>query len=301
MKHATDFFEYARKRFSIHLAKDVVGRPGPWTEDPVLQMYRFCNIHREDDKVTSWFRDNIRGPLYDSPHVLLATVAFRWYNRIEMGELMKRPEVGLMEGRFDGEALKRLALEAYPKGPWTTGAYMIKSPGGMNKIDGLNQCIDNVAKDSDRVAQVWLRERAAGRSIGLEEAWEFLRQYPYLGDFMAYEVVTDLRFTALLDQAPDILTWANPGPGAARGLARVQGLPIDTYNRHSAKDREVMIARMRELLQHSRCEEFWPQSWPRWEMREVEHQLCEFDKYMRAKLGEGRPKQLFRPTLGTAK
>ena len=296
MKYATDFFEYARKRFSIHLAKDVVGRPGPWTEDPVLQMYRFCNIHREDDKVTSWFRDNIRGPLYDSPHVLLATVAFRWFNRIEMGELMKRPEVGLMEGRYDGEALKRLALEAYPKGPWTTGAYMIKSPGGMTKIDGLNWCIDNVETDAYHLAC-----RVEKGETTMEGMWECLREYPYLGDFMAYEVVTDLRFTSLLDQAPDILTWANPGPGAARGLARVQGLPIDTYNRHSAKDREVMIARMRELLQHSRCEEFWPQSWPRWEMREVEHQLCEFDKYMRAKLGEGRPKQLFRPTLGTAK
>lgn len=289
MINAPAFFEYARKRFSIHLAKDVVGRPGPWTEDPVLQMYRFCNIHREDDKVTSWFRDNIRGPLYDSPHVLLATVAFRWYNRIEMGELMMLPEVGLMEGRFDGEALKRLALEAYPNGPWTTGAYMIKSPSGMNKIDGLNWCIDNVAKDAYHLAC-----RVEKGETTMEGMWERLREFPYLGDFMAYEVVTDLRFTSLLDQAPDIDTWANPGPGAARGLARVQGLPIDTYNRHSDSDRSKLIAGMKELLEYSKDERFWPQAWPKWEMREVEHTLCEFDKYERARLGQGRPKQLYR-------
>ncbi|GAF76676.1 unnamed protein product [marine sediment metagenome] len=38
----------------------------------------------------------------------------------------------------------------------------------------------------------------------------------------------------------------------------------------------------------------WPDDWPLWEMREVEHTLCEFDKYERVRLGEGTPKQLFR-------
>ncbi len=289
MINAPAFFEYARKRFAIHLAKDVEGRPGPWTDDPILQSYRFCNVHREDDKVTKWFRENIRGPLAGSPHCLLATVAFRWFNRIETGELMLDPSVGLMEGRYDGEALKKLLLEKFPKGPWTTGAYMIKSPGGMSKIDGLNWCINNIAKEAQHLAQHMLDEEPQ-----LEGVWEVLREYPYLGDFMAYEVVTDLRFTELLQDAPDVLTWANPGPGAARGLSRVLGLPLDAFNRHSEKDRVKLIAGMRDLLELSLQPQYWPQEWPHWELREVEHTLCEFDKYERARLGEGRPKQLYR-------
>lgn len=289
MKHAADFFEYARKRFQIHLAKDVERRPGPWTDDPVLQGYRFCNIHREDDKVTKWFRENIRGPLADTNHVLLATVAFRWFNRIETGQAMLDTAVGLMEGRYDGEELKRRLLHELPKGPWTTGAYMIKTPAGMTKIDGLNWCIDNVAKDSEHLAA-----RMRGEEVTLEAAWGVLRTYPYLGDFMAYEVVTDLRFTSLLQDAPDVLTWANPGPGAARGLARVLGLPLDAFNRHSEKDRAKLIAGMRDLHELSCLPEYWPSDWPQWELREVEHTLCEFDKYERARLGEGRPKQIYR-------
>jgi hypothetical protein len=31
-------------------------------------------------------------------------------------------------------------------------------------------------------------------------------------------------------------------------------------------------------------------AWPIWEMREVEHTLCEFDKYMRVVNGEGFPR-----------
>jgi hypothetical protein len=49
------------------------------------------------------------------------------------------------------------------------------------------------------------------------------------------------------------------------------------------------------LLSASRLEHNWPHEWPAWEMREVEHTLCEFDKYERARLGEGRPKQRFNP------
>lgn len=293
MKHATAFFEYARKRFAIHLARDVEGRPGPWTDDPILQSYRFCNVHREDDKVTRWFRENIRGPLAQDNAVLLATVAFRWFNRIESGEVMiHRYPADLTNGKFNGPALKRGLLEKYPKGPWTTGAYMIKTPAGMNKIDGLVWCIENVAKDSEHLAA-----RMRGEEVTLEGAWEVLREYPYLGDFMAYEVVTDLRHTSLLENAPDVLTWANPGPGAARGLARVLGLPLDAFNRHSAKDRATLIAGMRDLLELSKCQEYWPQEWPKWELREVEHTLCEYDKWQRARLGEGRPKQIFRPNL----
>ncbi len=31
-----------------------------------------------------------------------------------------------------------------------------------------------------------------------------------------------------------------------------------------------------------------------WEMREVEHTLCEFDKHERARLGQGRPRGVFK-------
>jgi hypothetical protein len=32
----------------------------------------------------------------------------------------------------------------------------------------------------------------------------------------------------------------------------------------------------------------WPKDWPKLEMRDVEHTLCEFDKYERVKAGEGQ-------------
>ena len=122
-----------------------------------------------------------------------------------------------------------------------------------------------------------------------------LIKLPFLGPFMAYEIVTDLRHTPMLDKAPDIMTWANPGPGGARGAGRVVGEGPEHYSRSNAKDQERIQGVMRSLLHMMKTEQqHWPSDWPAWEMRDVEHTLCEFDKYERARLGEGCPKQRYK-------
>jgi hypothetical protein len=71
--------------------------------------------------------------------------------------------------------------------------------------------------------------------------------------------------------------------------------------------REDIIDGMRRVLAASKTGQYWPQlpmkkglwkydnEFPAWEMRDVEHTLCEFDKYERVRLGEGRPRSVFRP------
>jgi hypothetical protein len=94
--------------------------------------------------------------------------------------------------------------------------------------------------------------------------------------FMTDQIATDLRWTALLENAPDKMTWANPGPGCANGLNSVFGRPAG----HKVKDAQ-MINEMRALLALSQSEDYWPQDWPAWELHEVENCCCEFSKYTR--------------------
>ena len=42
---------------------------------------------------------------------------------------------------------------------------------------------------------------------------------------------------------------------------------------------------MRDLLKMSRDPQYWPEDWTPWEMREVEHWLCEYAKYQQAVQG----------------
>lgn len=286
------YFATARERMWIYERR--LGRPGhptAWTKDKVFAENRFCNVFRELDRTTAWFRENMRDLLAESPSVVLATVAFRWFNKIEIGRVLTHPLVGLMSGWFDAEEAKRLILTDFPAGPFVTGAYIIKTPDGMKKLDGVLWCINQFLERMPK-----LMPMIEDGDCTLEEAWKVLRQSPFLGDFMAYEIVTDLRHTYVLRDARDIDLWANPGPGCARGLGRIFRGDPEAFNRGSEKDRKLMAPLMQELLACSRDPAHWPESWPAWEMREVEHWLCEFDKYCRVLEG-GKMKQRFRPLL----
>ena len=297
------FFRYARARHQIYLNR-VAGTPREkWTKDHILRTYRFTNVFRELDKTTRWFADHVRDPMRQDPNVLMATVVFRLLNRIEVGEAVFNQVDIEYDNAFAAfmetgkvSFLKRAIVANCGDGPYVTGAYIISSPKGYSKLDGVLNVINDFNKNSDW----WAFASEKGHT--LENMWEFLRGEPYLGPFHAYEIVTDLRHTALLDSAPDIMTWANPGPGAHRGANRVF--------RGSAKDRvsrEQVIDEMRILLSWSRDAKYWPQQkidtdaawlydhqWPTWEMRDVEHTLCEFDKYERVRLGEGKPRGVYR-------
>jgi hypothetical protein len=284
------FFAYARERYRIFLARNEDRGSGPWTQDPVLQQFRFCNIFREDDRVTRWMRANLTSqiPPWDKERHFRAAVVFRWFNKIETGELLK----GLLLKRWDTETARWLLKERVAKGQTILGAaYMIKSLIGVNKVDGLLDSIDKINADIPHLAA-----RIENGETTLQGVHEVLCSYPYLGPFMAYEMVTDMRHSPLLSEAPDIYTWASAGPGAARGLCRVFDLPLGTLSHNSPADRAEMNKSMHDLLLLSgSMPDLWPGDWPAWEMREVEHTLCEFDKYERARLGEGRPKQRYSP------
>lgn len=330
MKNIAPFFAFARERHTIYLRRQQ-GRSWPWTDDKILQQFSFCNLFRELDRTTMWFKTNVREPLRASPQVLLATVLFRWFNRTTTGEaifLQHSLELDklnawqhfLQTGETD--RLRSTILQYIgPKGPYVTGAYTILGQQGKNKLDGVLACVGDFYETQYSGAPLGRAGMYNWRMVGerlladpgsykLEEVWGWLRQVPYLGDFMAYEIVTDLRHTDVLSSAPDIMTWANPGPGAARGLARVYGRPIHGNIIEKLPSKKQMNDEMREILAASQDVRYWPQPkkagrmnipaggpdgvWPAWEMREVEHWLCEYQKYVKVQLGEGRPRAVYR-------
>ena len=273
MENKERFFRWIRDRHEIYLKKEA-GKPKPWTVDPIFLDYKFCNPFRENDKTTVWFRENIRKKFRNVPTVLMATIIFRWFNSISTGEILHAHN---LLTHWDSKKAKEVLL--YKK-PLVTGAYIIKTPEGMNKLDGICWCIDNMWKDKNLVH---LQIHA---SQSLQKSWERIQQYPYMGPFMAYEVITDLRHTYLLENAYDIMYWANPGPGAKRGLNRIHNRPVDNDEGNGR-----FVKEMNDLLLSTT--HYLPRDFPFMEMRDIEHSLCEFDKYERIRLGEGRMKNKY--------
>jgi hypothetical protein len=157
-----------------------------------------------------------------------------------------------------------------------TGAHIVYSRPGFTKVDAITDVCTELWEMRTRIADTAIRTRS------LQRTFEVIKEADSVGGFMAYEMVSDLRWTPLLEDAVDILTWANPGPGAKRGLHRLS-LPY--------KPDFAAISSMKELLDKSdRTRAGWT---PPLEMRDIEHSLCEFDKYCRVKYNEGEPRAKF--------
>jgi alpha-glutamyl/putrescinyl thymine pyrophosphorylase clade 1 len=268
MKYIDHYFATARERYSIRLKRE----PPPWTENKVYRQWSFCNVHREHDKTTVWLRENVRSKL-SGLDAVKAVVAFRWFNRIETGIIVK----DLLLNGWNGDEAFRRFNDVPPEQPLFTGAYMIKSFNGLPKVESVLENIDFAMKVLPKMYPNW------GKSM--REAWLDLQAIPFLGPFMSYEIVCDLRFTDVLDKAEDIMTWTNPGPGCKHGLGRVMNGDPKFFTRANRLPPimrlDAMIALMREIQDMSKDERYWPQEWEPWEMREPEMWACEYDKYVR--------------------
>jgi hypothetical protein len=262
LKNADRFLATARERERIRLHR-LAGESAPWTVDPIFRDWYFCNVHREHDKTTRWFRQEVRDHL-DGLAVVEATVNFRFFNLISTGERI----LDLLLGGWNSAAARERLADVHPL---VTGAYQIKTHNGMSKLEGQLLAIDTAKPMLARMVPRW------GRT--LRAAHTDLKTIPCLGPFLAYEIVSDLRWTPVLANATDILSWACAGPGASAGLGLVARGERDVYSRTSDRDQMAMRDLMQELLAMSRDEEYWPQAWRVWEMREVEHWACEFAKY----------------------
>ena len=78
-----------------------------------------------------------------------------------------------------------------------------------------------------------------------------------------------------------------------RAIMNTSGAYGDPVPHYVPNRRRPLYYLLRSILDRSRSSKFWPQEWPAWEMREVEHTLCEFDKFERVRLGEGAPRQRY--------
>lgn len=274
------FIKFVKERESIRLKKEA-GEPPPWTDDPILQTYRFCNINRENDKVTRWVAKNWREKYkYGDLDTWFAMAVARHVNLPETLQAIGYP-VPWNPKLFAAaiRARKKQGFSAY------NAAYMIRASKG-------DEWEDKAAYLSKAVlGKLWKRREELRPRLGdtLEAFHERLLASFGLGSFMAAQVVADTKYVGFLKDASDWWTFAASGPGSRRGLNRVLGR--DPKSPWKEKVWREELVRLRE-------EELWPRGFPAMHAQDLQNCLCEFSKYMKAHTGEGRPKQRYTPSRG---
>jgi hypothetical protein len=283
-------FDFIQERYAIRQRRES-GLPKPWTQDPILQNYRFCNVYREHDTVTQWIAENWRQPNYNDPDVWFAMAVARFVNwpdtLAEVGYPVPwdEPLPGFTPGSeipyTKGEHFVNMLSLRHNAGEkvWT-GAYIIHAGNkGGSKIGHIAY---------DVLTALWERRdyiREATDSCAHFQ--KRLTEFEGLGNFMAGQIVCDTKYTALLDKAPDWWSFAVEGPGSKRGLNRVFNRPV---NQNWKKDEWfVELHRLKASLD-SMIMLRSPMQMPPMHAQDLQNCLCEFDKYERVRLGEGRPR-----------
>lgn len=279
---------WCREREAVRL-RQAAGAPAPWTDDPIIAKYRFCNVRREDDRVTRWIARNIREPYAGNDNLWFMLAIARWINWPDTLAELKSAGFGAWpdDTRFSlGRVADVLNRRRARKEKLFTGAYTINAPpGGGSKIDHVV---------FDVLGELW-RDRATLEAtlLGGPDNWPTLQSvhkrlltYPGWGAFMAYQVVVDLRFTDYLRNAADVESWAAAGPGTIRGLNRIANRRTDF-----ALDQSRALSEMRELWRTIRDD-----TGVAMDFSDIPNVMCETDKFLRVLNGEGAPRALYIPS-----
>lgn len=271
-------FVEARERHRV--AKEAGGNPA--RADPIISKYRFCNVRRNDDRVTKWIHRHILTPWRDQPHLWFALVVARLFNNEPTLDELLAPANCVLP--FKPEAMRKILHARKAAGQKNFNAAYIVSTNGL-AMDKVDYVIDRV------LTPLWEARRKITRDMDvgqLANCHLLLTEYQGLGSFMAAQVLADLKY-ASPDKWEDFHTFAASGPGSRRGLNRVLGRPVDAPWREA--DFRNVLGDLRTMLNARLGME--PLT-----AQDVQNCLCEYDKYERVRTGQGEPKQLYKPKEG---
>lgn len=242
------------------------GVEAPWSSNKVMQQTYFCNVRREEDKVTAGIRrlwNNRQEPCQAAPNMIMA----RMVNKVESLEAMGWPWAEFNLDRWT-EVMSQ-------KGSWG-GAYIVSTNGrSMPKHEYIGELLSGV----------WEAFKAITLPNTLGQAHKRLIAIQGLGSFMAAQVVADLKNTPdhTLQTAEDWSSWCAHGPGSLRGMAWLLKQEKCTPTRFYAE-----MPNLRELV-----DERLEHPYGDFCNQDLQNCLCEFDKFMRVTNNTGRSKRKY--------
>lgn len=273
-QRVADFADFIVARHSVYINRQE-GKPKPWTDDPILQEWRFCNVYRELDTVTQWIARNWRFPHQGHPDLWFAMAVARWVNWPETLDAIGFP-VPWNKKKFLAAIEKRRTLG---EKVWT-GAYMIGTQGHAK---------DKPLFIAENVLQpLWdnRKELRPQPGMTLEEFARPIINTKNQGTFMVGQIVADIKYAGPLQNAEDWWTWTVSGPGSRRGLNRILGR--DLQRGWNDKDFRTAVAHLAMELM-----ELLPPWMEKLHAQDIQNCLCEFDKYERVRLGQGTPRSRY--------
>ena len=253
-------WHWIRTREQTRVAKEAGAVP-PWTTDPIINSYHFCNVRRQDDRGTKEIQAAVQSAaiieeslpeIYTMARLLnhapSLTVWLDWY------------KYGCKEGMGADHPFNR-AAEGF-KDYRSAGnkifntAYVVSTCG--QKVDKIDY-ITNVVR---QVANLQLSRTS------LVDAYNELQTVSGMGTFLSGQVIADLKNDRYLVDAVDWWTWSSMGPGSKKGLDFIFGGGTNVSN-YPLRMEQLTAALPQDILDMNLHQQ------------DLQNTLCEFSKLIR--------------------
>lgn len=209
------YWQFAAERQNIFFKK-LQGKTPPYTQDPILQTYKFCNVYRASDRVSQFLIKNvIYSHKIDEKDTLFRIFLFRLLNRIETWIKLEKILGRISLKNFNFVTYSKALQKISDNGPVYGNAFILCA----NKAFGFDK------KHQNHLAlleKVFIKEDVTKRLLStksLENLFCELRKLPLIGNFMAYQLAIDFNYSEVFDFSENDFVVA--GPGAIRGIKNV--------------------------------------------------------------------------------
>ncbi|WP_282636841.1 nucleotide kinase domain-containing protein, partial [Sphingobacterium thalpophilum] len=266
------YWEFISKRQDVFL-KRINNAEYPWSDDDIINNYKFTNVYRATDRVSQFL---IRNIIYkgnqESDELLFRIILFKIFNRISTWEFLKEQLGEITFKDYSFKAYDKLLLEVLKnKEPIYSPAYIMASG---KSVFGKERKHQNHLLLIEKMINDKLPNKLQ-RCKSMKEVYELLLSYPTIGEFLAYQYTIDLNYSNLINFSE--MEFVKAGPGAKDGITKC----FTSLGDYNYEDIIKMMADNQETEFERLGIEFKNLGGRNLQLIDCQNVFCEVDKYSR--------------------
>jgi hypothetical protein len=257
--------------------KRVNGVLYPWSGDQIINRYRFTNVYRASDRVSQYLIKNViyrEGLPFSPQEVLFRILLFKLFNKIETWELLSSKMGAPTFEEYDFKKYDKVLSQAMVEGKTIYSAAYIMPSG--KSFFGYERKHTNHLKLIEMMLKQETYDRLASVAT-MQEAFEIIKAFPGLGDFLAYQLLIDINYSEIINFSESEFVVA--GPGAKGGISKCFA---DTGGLNEVEIIKLMTDRQEYEFERLGLpfKTLWGRSL---QLIDCQNVFCEVDKYARVK------------------
>lgn len=270
------YWYFANERQNIFIKK-LNGDTPPWTNDPILKTYKFCNSYRVNDRVSQYLLKNViyNGKTYKDEDMLFRIMLFKLFNKESTWELLLKEFKDITLSTFDMKEYSKVLTNAINN---NIKIYNDAYISCATKAFGYDRKHDNHLALLNKMFIIDKVQDKILKCTNMEQAFKIIKSYPLIGNFMAYQLITDINYSDIVDWKEDEFTVA--GPGSLRGIKKCF---IDKGNLSNEDIIRYMYNHQKEEFKRLNLD-FKTLGNRKLQLIDIQNIFCELDKYCREKV-----------------